>query len=94
MLVGYGLTQEQVAHCMNIAPNTLAAMKERDQRVFAALEKGLAVAASFVGQALFTKAKQGDVGAIVWWEKTRAGRREPKQEIQAQNSNTIRVIRE
>ncbi|HEX6972333.1 MAG TPA: hypothetical protein VF234_08950, partial [Limnochordia bacterium] len=37
-----------------------------------------------IGRTLFDKAKAGDLGAIVWWEKTRADRRETvKQEVSA-----------
>ena len=79
-IAGYGLTNRAVAHCLNIAPRTFDDILARDPELVAYLEKGRADAEQMVANALFTKAVGGDLGAIVWWEKTRAGRHE-KQEI-------------
>lgn len=93
VLAGYGLTQNAIAHCLGISHDTFTRRKADEERVLRALEKGRAVAESMVGQALFLRAKQGDVAAICWWEKTRCGRSE-KQETKHEGSTTIRVIRE
>lgn len=79
-IAGYGLTNRAVAHCLNIAPRTFDDMLSRFPEIGARLEKGRSQAEQMVANALFTKAVQGDLGAICWWEKTRAGRHE-KQEI-------------
>ena len=75
-LSGYGLTEAAIAHIMAMHPNTFRARKEDDERVSVALEKGKAIAEGQVGKALYVKAIGGDLGAICWWEKTRAGRKE------------------
>ena len=75
MLAGYGLTLKAIAAVIGIHPQTLRKKRE-EERVNRALERGLAVAESVVGQALYIKAKGGDVTAIKWWEQTRIGRSE------------------
>jgi phage-related minor tail protein len=76
ILAGYGLTEAQIAHVIGVSPATFRRRKEDEEQVLSALEKGQAVAQSVIAQALYNKAKAGDLGAIVWWEKTRAGRHE------------------
>jgi len=76
VLAGYGLTQAAIAHVLGMDPRTFRRRKQDEAAVLSALEKGKAKAEHQVGQALFTKATGGDLGAIVWWEKTRAGRRD------------------
>lgn len=75
-MAGYGLTNTAVAHCLGIAPRTFQDMMTRFPEIGARLEKGRAQAEQMVANALFTKAVAGDLGAICWWEKTRAGRHE------------------
>lgn len=75
VLAGYGLTLKAIAAVVGIHPQTLKKKRE-EERVRLALERGLAVAESVVGQALYVKAKSGDVSAIKWWEQTRSGRSE------------------
>lgn len=76
ILAGYGLTETQIAHVLKVSPATFRRRKQDEEAVLSALEKGQAVAQSIIAQALYNKAKNGDLGAIVWWEKTRAGRYE------------------
>jgi hypothetical protein len=67
---------------MGMHPDTFRARKREHDRVLRAIENGKAKAENEIGRTLFDKAKAGDLGAIVWWEKTRADRRETvKQEI-------------
>jgi hypothetical protein len=81
-LAGYGLTEAAIAAVVGISPRLLRQRKTDSDAVSAALENGKAKAQAVIGQCLFEKARAGDLGAIVWWEKTRAGRRETvKQEI-------------
>jgi hypothetical protein len=90
---GYGLTEAAIARLLDIHPNTFAALKTRDERVSVALEKGKALAEHTVGQALFVRAKTGDIPAMIWWEKTRAGRTDKVvQEVTGGTNNTLRVV--
>jgi hypothetical protein len=92
MLAGYGLTDPAIAHCLEISPEKLARWKRENETVGKTLEKGRSRAQGLIAKALFRKAtgeivtqtKDGkdvysaapDLGAIVWWEKTRANRHE------------------
>jgi hypothetical protein len=81
-LAGLGLNERKIAYVMGMAPNTFTRTKREQVRVSEAIEKGRAAAEDKVASKLFDKALTGDLGAIVWWEKTRADRRETvKQEI-------------
>jgi hypothetical protein len=92
MLAGLGLTEASIARIIGMAPRTLRDKKQEDA-VAAALEKGKAKAEQQVAKALFTKAKGGDLGAIVWWEKTRAGRTD-RTIVQTQELPPLTVRRE
>ena len=70
-LAGYGMTNNSIAHVLGIPITTF---QEHIEQFAGVLEKGRALAASRIGQSLYEKAVSGDLGAIVWWEKTRAGR--------------------
>ena len=65
--------------------------KKQQARVSSALEKGKAVAERQIGEALFTLAKGGNLGAIIWWEKTRAGRKEPQVQTSSQITHEERL---
>lgn len=79
VLAGYGLTEAAIAHVIGVDPRTFRRRKEDEERVLSALEKGKAVAEGVIGKALFQRAQAGDMTAVIWWERTRAGRREPKE---------------
>jgi hypothetical protein len=81
-LSGLGLNEAKIAYVMGMHPDTFRARKREHDRVLRAIENGKAKAENEIGRTLFDKARAGDLGAIVWWEKTRADRRETvKQEI-------------
>lgn len=72
-LAGRGLSQAEICLMLGISETTLYERK-RESAVFAeAIKRGRAVAADAVANKLFDMAKGGDLGAIVWWEKTRRG---------------------
>lgn len=72
-LAGLGLSEAAICASLGISADTLQRRK-RDYAAFAdALKRGKAFAHQQVAAVLFDKALEGDVGAIVWWEKTRAG---------------------
>lgn len=76
-LAGYGLTLGQIAAVLGFSERTLH-NKKTDELV-AAIHRGKAKAAAIVGKSLFSRAKDGDVPAIRWWEMTREGRSERAQ---------------
>ena len=73
-MVACGITQEQIALFLDIDTKTLGKHFRRE------IDTAATVANAKVGKSLFVKATSGDVGAMVWWTKTRMGWRE-KQEI-------------
>lgn len=78
---------------LGCSPDTLTEKKKVRPDVSLALARGKAVAEAAVGQALFVKAKKGDVKAITWWEMTRAGR-SARQHVQTEELPTLVVERE
>lgn len=78
-LSGYGLSATQIAAVLGMCERTFHVKRETSASFNAALERGKAKAAGIVGKALFLRAKDGDIGAIRWWEMTRQGRSERTQ---------------
>lgn len=75
-LAGYGLSMVQIAAVIGFSERMIYERKADNEALSAALARGKAKAAAIVGKALFTRAKEGDVPAIRWWEMTREGRSE------------------
>jgi hypothetical protein len=78
LMAGWGLTEPKIARALGISLDTLQRRKKDTAAVSAAIARGLAIAESHVGQALLRKCMEGDVGAIKYWENTRADRVERK----------------
>jgi uncharacterized protein YjcR len=75
-LSGFGLPLKAIASFLEISKSTLKRWKQ-DDRVSHAFAIGQIRAELAIGEALLKQAtKQGDIRAIIWWEKTRAGRTE------------------
>lgn len=75
-MAGYGLTWGQIAAILGIAKRTLLDRRQDTPAVADAFARGRAKAEAVIGQALYNRAKTGDVPAIRWWEMTRANRRD------------------
>lgn len=73
-LAGLGLTQDEIALSLGVSLATIT-RRQRDNDDFdEAIKRGKAKANQEVANALFGKAAAGDMTAVIWWEKTRAGR--------------------
>lgn len=73
-LAGRGLTQAEICAVMGIGESTLYRRKADMEVLTDAINKGRAKAAEEVANALYTKAvTDKDLGAIIWYEKTRRG---------------------
>jgi hypothetical protein len=73
-LAAQGLTQVEICLCLGISPKTLERRKVEMSVLTDAINRGKAKAASEVANVLYLKAtKDRDLGAIIWYEKTRRG---------------------
>lgn len=77
-LAGRGLSHAEICDVVGISERTLYARK-RDNAEFAeAIKKGRSKSHAVVANALFELAKSGNLGAIIWYEKSRCGMSEDK----------------
>lgn len=72
-LAGLGLTQEEIALSLGISTDTIGRRKKDSADFADAIKRGQANAARAVANRLFDKCLEGDLGAIIWFEKTRRG---------------------
>lgn len=83
-LAAQGLSQAEICLCLGISEDTLTRRKQDGADVADAIKRGKAKAASEVANVLYIKAtKEGDLGAIIWWEKTRRGLSDKVQQVNA-----------
>ena len=73
------LTTEQIADYFSISRRVFFDILERDKEVSALYKKGKARAVGFVAQNLIQKARSGDLGAQIFYLKTRAGWKETQR---------------
>lgn len=78
IMAGLGLTVQQIAQILGVSKRTFNRWCE-DENVLAHYKKGLAGAEVAIAKTLYEKAKGGDTTAIIWYEKTRANRKEVTQ---------------
>jgi hypothetical protein len=72
-LAAQGLTQAEICLCIGISESLLYKTKAENTVFGEAIKRGKAKAASEISNVLYLKARDGDLGAIVWYEKTRRG---------------------
>lgn len=72
-LAGRGLTNAEICQCLGICETTLYERKRYNKDFEDALKRGRAKARAVIANALFEQAKNGNMTAIIWWEKTRCG---------------------
>jgi hypothetical protein len=72
-LAGLGLSHEQICTSMDISPATFYRRKQESERFESAIKRGKAASQTIVANKLFELSRKGNLGAIIWWEKTRLG---------------------
>jgi len=88
-LAGQGLTQAEICLVIGVSESTLLRRKIEMEVLTDAIKRGKARAASDVSNVLFGMAKGGDLGAIVWYEKTRRGLSDKTTTVVAQEVDYI-----
>jgi hypothetical protein len=78
-LSGYGTSHQHIAEFIGLARETLEKHYGRELRM-GALKANAKVGAAQFARATDVNHPQG-VTAAIWWEKTRCGMREPKQDV-------------
>ena len=84
-----GLSQAEICLCLGISEDTLSRRKADSAAIADAIKRGKAKAVSEVADRLYLMAKGGDLGAIVWWEKTRRGLSDKTTTVVAQEVDYI-----
>lgn len=67
-----GLTREQIAHCLDVAPSTLYKKKAQNIELTEAIEAGKAKGVATISNALFGTAKEGHFPAQRYYLQNRA----------------------
>jgi transposase len=88
-LAAQGLTQAEICLCLGISESTLYGRKRENEDFTEAIKKGKAKAASEISNVLYEMARSKDLGAIIWWEKTRRGLSDKSTTVIAQEVDYI-----
>jgi transposase-like protein len=75
-MAGAGVSLARICAAMNLSETTLRKWRKLRTSLDDAFKKGFAKTEAEIGQTIVERAKKGDLAACIWWEKTRAGRRE------------------
>lgn len=86
-LAGRGLTQAEICAVLGVSDQTLLNRKRENLDFLDAINRGKAQAAIEVSNALYEKATvDKDLGAIIWYEKTRRGLSDKVQQTTTQTN--------
>lgn len=88
-----GLSDEQIAHNIGISRTTLYSWKNKYSDIDNALKKNKEIADYEIENALFEKAKHGDVAAMIFWLKNRKPKKWKDKPI-ADNEEVIKKLDE
>ena len=72
-LAGRGLTQAEICDVVGISESTLYRSKRKMTDITDAIKRGRSQSHAVIANSLYELAKGGNLGAIVWYEKTRCG---------------------
>ena len=72
-LAGSGMTQEEICLALGVGQDAYYDRKREIPEISQAIKSGKTKAHAMVHSALMAKVRSGDLGAIVWYEKSRRG---------------------
>jgi hypothetical protein len=84
-MTGFGATQMEIGRILGISDATLRKYFETE------LQQGVIKANTAVAQSLFETARAGNVTAMIFWLKVRAGWKEAPQQIDMRQSYVVRA---
>ena len=87
------LSKHQLADYFNISENTFREIEGRQPEVSEAYKKGKAKAIGAIGQSLITQARNGNLGAAIFYLKTQAGWRETDNVDMRHEPITINIVK-
>ncbi len=87
-LAGIGLSLDKIALILDVSESCIDSWVE-NLEVNRLYRRGCAIAEVVVAKGLFQKAKSGDIAAISWWEKSRAGRSDKSIENNTHTSDEV-----
>lgn len=95
IMAGYGMPIAQIAAILGISESTFYRNKKWLPAVKEAFDKGAARARLAIAKTLFEKAtNERDNVALIWWEKTRYGmseKREEQLEVSAEKQQNVAI---
>lgn len=89
-LASEGLSHAEIAARLGVSEDTIGRRKKQSAVFAEALKRGQSLANAEVSNQLFNLCKSGNLGALVWWEKTRKQYSE-RTEITGANNGPITV---
>ena len=91
-LASQGMTHDQIAYSLGIGSSTLYTQKAKNEEIKEAIKRGQAKGIQQITNALFQNAKEGNLGAQVFYLKNRAGWTDKQDvELNAQIQNKMVV---
>ena len=90
-LAAQGLTNAQISDCLGIGERTLYRHKSESAELADAIKRGRAKGIAFVSNKLFDQCKNGNITAIIFFLKARAGWRD-RDAIEIHHGDTPTAI--
>ena len=78
-LAALGLTVEQIADRIGVCRRTLFSRMSTDPAIRGAMDEGLAEATEFAARTLFDMAREKNLGALIFWLKTKGRFNTPRE---------------
>lgn len=92
VLAGIGMKEVEICHAIGISEDTFQRRTKDTEAFREAYERGKAIIKAEVSKQLYNKIRNGDLGAIIWFEKSRYGYRDRMQvEGTVEHKGTINV---
>ena len=91
-LASRGMTEENIAHCLGIRPETLSKKKHEFEQLVQAIKRGKAKGIAMVTNELLKNIQLGNVTAQIFYLKSQAGWKEAKDEPNTSAQSLIQSI--